>query len=70
MSSNHMNNPQDYAEISIRIPKSWQLKLASCVEAADYPSLNAMILELLDEAYDLPREEWMVGNIDEWWEKL
>jgi len=30
----------------------------------------ATILEALDMEFQLPKEEWMRGRIDEWWEKI
>lgn len=46
-------------ELTIRVPKGWKLALTALAESADYPSLNAMMLEALDLEFDLPREEWM-----------
>jgi len=57
-------------EFTIRVPKSWGLALTSLAESADYPSLNAMMLETLDIEFDLPKEEWMGDRVDSWWEKL
>ena len=58
------------AEITIRVPKSWKLALTSLSESADYPSLNAMMLEMLDMEFELPREEGMGERIDSWWENI
>jgi hypothetical protein len=55
------------AELTIRIPRSWLFTLSSMAECVDYPSMNAMMIELLYMEFDLPHEDWMVGTIDEWW---
>lgn len=44
------------AEITLREPRSWHLALASLAESADYPSLNAILLEALDMVFDLPKK--------------
>lgn len=56
--------------ITLRVPKSWKLALAAQAESADYPSLNAMMLEALDMEFDLPVEPYMGDRIDSWWEMI
>ena len=57
-------------EITLRVPKDWKLTLTSLAESADYPSLNAMLLELVLEAFEMPLVPWMPDRIDQWWEMV
>lgn len=57
-------------EITIKVPRSWAIKLASLANEGDYPSLNAMLLEALDMEFYLPREEWMGERMDSWWDMV
>jgi hypothetical protein len=46
----------------IIIPKSWREDASVLAKSADFPSLNAMLLDALDMMFDLPkqslRNEW------------
>lgn len=57
-------------EITLRVPRSWAIKLASLVEVGEYPSLNSMLLEVLHLEFDMPSEPYMGDRIDSWWEMI
>jgi len=50
-------------------PQSWYNHLQAIADQHSFPSLNVLLLAVLETAFKLPREEWMVGDIAEWFDK-